>query len=428
MKHTDLFVVSMFCEHMFVDAFTLPTPEVDELPFAAEGSILHADLDSFYASVEQRDDPSLRRRPIAVGGGIILAASYEAKAYGVRTAMPSREAKTLCPDLIEVPARFSAYVEASRAVFDIFRDITPEVEGISIDEAFLDVGGLRRLVGPPSMIARTVRRRVREEVGLPISVGVARTKYLAKVASAVSKPDGLLVVPLDAEADFLHPLPIERLWGVGKVTSVKLHDIGIRTVGELAQLEPAVLNGIVGQASGRHLFALAHLRDPRRVETGKRRHSIGSQRAIGRAPRTGEELQSMLGGLVERVARRMRAADRVGSTVILRLRFRDSSRVTRSRTLPQATSVTRTLADTALELLDAAMPLIADKGCTLIGVSITGLSDAKSVQLALPFDGNRDDGLDKALDNVRDRFGSAAVGRGALLRHGEGLSVPMLPD
>lgn len=399
-----------------------------EVPFGTEGSILHADLDSFYASVEQRDDPRLRARPMAVGGGIILAASYEAKAFGVRTAMPSREARKLCPDLVEVPPRFSAYAEASRAVFDVFRDITPQVEGISIDEAFLDVGGLRRLVGPPSMIARTVRRRVREEVGLPISVGVARTKYLAKIASAVGKPDGLLIVPTDAEAEFLHPLPIERLWGVGKVTSVKLHDIGIRTVGELAALDPAVLTGLVGPGSGRHLWSLAHLQDPRHVETGKRRSSIGAQRALGRGARTGEELQSMLRGLVDRVARRMRSADRVGATVVLRLRFRDSTRVTRSHTLPQATAVTATLAATALDLLEDAMPLIADNGITLIGVSVSGLSNASAVQLALPFDGDRDEGLDRAIDQVRDRFGSAAVARAALVRHGSGVEMPLLPD
>ncbi|HEY0949634.1 MAG TPA: DNA polymerase IV, partial [Nocardioides sp.] len=213
---------------------------------SGSASILHADLDSFFASVEQRDDPRLRGRPVIVGGGVVLAASYEAKAFGVRSAMGGREAARLCPDALVVPPRFSAYVEASKRVFEIFDDTTPLVEGISIDEAFLDVGGLRRLVGPPEQIAADLRARVRDEVGLPISVGIARTKYLAKVASAVSKPDGLLAVPPDREVEFLHPLPVERLWGVGAVTATKLHAEGIRTIGQLAAWEEADLNATVG--------------------------------------------------------------------------------------------------------------------------------------------------------------------------------------
>src|SRR6478735_5315812 len=242
---------------------------------SGSASILHADLDSFFASVEQRDDPRLRGRPVIVGGGVVLAASYEAKAYGVRSAMGGRQAQRLCPDAIVVPPRFSAYVEASRAVFEIFDDTTPLVEGVSIDEAFLDVGGLRRLVGEPETIGATLRRRVRDEVGLPISVGIARTKYLAKVASAVCKPDGLrLVAPGDEQA-FLHPLPVERLWGVGAITAAKLHADGVRTIGELARREELELTAAVGKAAGRHLWALANLRDPRPVEVGRRRRSIG---------------------------------------------------------------------------------------------------------------------------------------------------------
>src|SRR5689334_10971862 len=221
-------------------------------------TVLHADLDAFYASVEQRDDPRLRDRPVIVGGGVVLAASYEAKACGVRTAMGGRQARLLCPQAIVVEPRMSAYSAASKAVFDVFEDTTPLVEGLSIDEAFLDVGGLRRIAGTPTEIAQRLRREVLERVGLPITVGVARTKFLAKVASAVAKPDGLLVVPPDHELEFLHPLPVERLWGVGKVTAAKLHARDIRTVAEVAALDRAVLVSLLGGYSGRHLHALAH--------------------------------------------------------------------------------------------------------------------------------------------------------------------------
>src|SRR3954462_456899 len=267
--------------------------------------ILHADLDSFFASVEQRDDPGLRGRPVIVGGGVVLAASYEAKAFGVHSAMGARAARAACPGAIGAPPRFEAYVEASRRVFDIFRDTTPLVEGVSIDEAFLDVGGLRRLVGPPEEIAARLRARVRDEVGLPISVGIARTKYLAKVASAQAKPDGLLVVPTDGELEFLHPLPVEALWGVGKVTSGKLHARGILTVGQVAELPQTTLIGLVGKAAGRQLHALAHNRDPRRVTTGVRRRSIGGQRAIGRrgVKKAPAELDATLVALVDRIGR-----------------------------------------------------------------------------------------------------------------------------
>ncbi|MGI8414993.1 MAG: DNA polymerase IV, partial [Nakamurella sp.] len=244
-------------------------------------TILHADLDAFYASVEQRDDPRLRGRPVIVGGGVVLAASYEAKARGVRTAMSGSQARALCRDAIVVEPHFSAYVQASKAVFAIFDDTTPLVEGLSIDEAFLDVGGLGRVSGSPLQIAERLRRRVSEDVGLPISVGIARTKFLAKVASAVSKPDGLLLVPPDAEREFLHPLPVERLWGVGRVTTAKLHALGLRTVADVARTDEPSLVSLLGPYAGRHLSALAHFSDPRRVETGRRRRSIGAQRALG---------------------------------------------------------------------------------------------------------------------------------------------------
>src|SRR5438067_6820718 len=296
-----------------------------------EATMLHADLDSFYASVEQRDDRRLRGRPVIVGGGVVLAASYEAKAYGVRTAMGGAQARRLCPHAVVVPPRMSAYSEASKAAFEVFRETAPRVEGLSIDEAFLDVHRMRRIAGAPRDIAARLRHEVREHVGLPITVGVARTKFLAKVASAVAKPDGLLVVPTEGELAFLHPLPVERLWGVGPVTTANLRDVGLTTVGEVAQLAEATLVAMLGRASGRHLHALAHNRDPRPVHVGRRRRSIGSQRAMGRrAPRSHAALDATLVAIVDRLARRMRAARRVCRTGVLRLRFDDFSRAARS--------------------------------------------------------------------------------------------------
>jgi DNA polymerase IV len=401
------------CEHVFV---------------AIEGTILHADLDAFYASVEQRDDPLLRGRPVIVGEGVVLAASYEAKAYGVRTAMGGAQARQLCPQAIVVGPRMSAYADASRAVFEVFEQTTPLVEGLSIDEAFLDVRGLSRVSGTPTEIATRLRRDVRERVGLPITVGVARTKFLAKVASGVAKPDGLLVVPSDGELAFLHPLPVERLWGVGRVTASKLHGRGITTVGQVAQLPEVVLVSILGRAAGRHLHALAHNRDPRPVQVGRRRRSIGSQRALGRSPRSADAIDTIVVGLVDRVTHRMRASGRVGRTVVLRLRFDDFSRATRSHTLPRATAQTHIILAMVRGLLTAAMPMIERLGLTLIGLAVGNLDDDGAVQLALPFDRRSGGALDAALDEVRDRFGSAAITRAVLLGQDQGLSVPLLPD
>jgi DNA polymerase-4 len=395
---------------------------------SGEATVLHADLDAFYASVEQRDDPRLAGRPVIVGGGVVLAASYEAKARGVRTAMGGHEARRLCPDAVVVSPRFSAYSDASKAVFGIFENTTPLVEGISIDEAFLEVGGLRRVSGSPTEIAERLRRDVREQVGLAITVGVARTKFLAKVASGVAKPDGLLVVAPDRELAFLHPLPVERLWGVGPVTARKLHDRGIRTVGEVAELGESVLVAMLGSASGRHLDALAQNRDPRPVRVGRRRGSIGSQRALGRRRRSPGDLDAVLVGLVERVTRRMRAADRVGRTVVLRLRFDDFSRATRSHTIERATAHTDTILATVRGLFATAQPMIEREGLTLVGVAVANLDDANAVQLALPFRRAGGDSLDTALDEVREKFGSKAVTRGTLLGRDPGLEVPLLPD
>ncbi len=393
-----------------------------------EATILHADADAFYASVEQRDDPRLRGRPVIVGGGVVLAASYEAKAYGVRTAMGGARARRLCPRAIVVKPRMSAYSEASKALYRVFEDTTPLVEGLSIDEAFLDVRGLRRLSGTPAEIAVRLRREVRERVGLPITVGVARTKFLAKVASGVAKPDGLLLVPPEGELDFLHPLPVERLWGVGSVTSGKLRDRGITTVGEVANLAEETLVAMLGRAAGRHLHALAHNRDPRPVQIRRRRGSIGSQRALGRSPHSPEQVDAVVIALVDRVTRRMRAAGRVGRTVVLRLRFDDFSRATRSHTLPLATAETEAILATARDLLGATMPTIEAQGLTLVGVAVGNLENDGAFQLPLPLDGHDGVALDLALDEVRDRFGLDAVTRAVLLGRRQDAPVPLLPD
>jgi DNA polymerase-4 len=393
---------------------------------SSELTILHADLDSFYASVEQRDDPGLRGRPVIVGGGVVLAASYEAKARGVRTAMGGAAARKLCPDAVVVGPRMSAYSEASRAVFEIFADTSPLVEGLSIDEAFLDVRGMGRIAGPPMDIALRLRREVLERVGLPITVGVARTKFLAKVASGVAKPDGLLVVPPQGELAFLHLLPVERLWGVGPVTADKLRERGITSVGQVARLAESALVAMVGRAAGRKLHALAHNRDPRRVRVGVRRRSMGAQRALGRGRRSPEALDAFVVGLVDRLARRLRHAQRVCRTVVLRLRFDDFSRATRSHTLPYATQETEPILTAVRALLTTAMPTIQRRGITLVGVALGNLEDAEAMQLVLPF--NRRLALDATLDSVRDRYGTAAITRAVLLGRDQGLAVPLLPD
>jgi DNA polymerase-4 len=393
-----------------------------------EATVLHADLDAFYASVEQRDAPRLRGRPVIVGGGVVLAASYEAKARGVRTAMGGRQALELCPDAVVVPPRMDVYSQASKDVFAIFRDTTPLVEGISIDEAFLEVGGLRHIVGTPEQVAIRLRQRVKVEVGLPISVGIARTKFLAKVASAVSKPNGLLLVEPDRERDFLHPLPVERLWGVGKVTAEKLHRLGIRTVGQLAELEEATAERLLGKASGAHLHALARLRDPRPVDTTRRRGSIGSQRALGRRPRTPDELDLMLTQIVDRLARRLRDGGRACRTVVLRLRFGDFAKATRSHTVGAPTDRTAVLLAVAQGLLAGALPEIAERGVTLIGVSLSQLRRAGDLQPELPIDWGEGVRLDTVLDAVREKFGATSVARAAHLGRDPGWSTPLLPE
>jgi DNA polymerase-4 len=377
-------------------------------------TILHADADAFFASVEQRDDPRLRGRPTIVGAGVVMAASYEARAYGIHGGMGGGRARRLCPQALVVSPRFSAYSEASRALFDLFDETAPLVEGMSMEEAFLDVRGLERISGTPREIAERLRRRARERVGLAVTVGVARTKVLAKMASRAAKPDGLLVVEPERESAFLQPLPVEALWGVGDVTAERLRAHGITTVGELGRRDVGELELYLGGHAARHLHAIAHNRDPRRVRRGQRRRSIGTQSAFAGGGRSGRDLDELLVTLVDRVTRRARAANRAGRTVTLRFRFGDFSRATRSRTLPHPTAGTGTVLAAARALLEAARSLIERRGITLLGIAVANLSD--EAQLELPLEPEVDPALDLAIDEIRERFGTDAIRRGSASR------------
>jgi len=359
----------------------------------------------------------------------VLAASYEAKAYGVRTAMGGAQARRLCPHAVVVPPRMSAYSRASDAVFEVFRDCTPIVEPLSVDEAFLDVGGLRRVSGTPMQIGARLRADVRARVGLPITVGIARTKFLAKVASQEAKPDGLLLVPPDEELTFLHPLPVRRLWGVGVVTADKLRNYGITTVAEVAELSESTLASLLGAAMGRQLYALSRNLDRRRVTTGVHRRSVGAQRALGRAGSvmSPAEIDAVIVNLIDRITGRMRAADRTGRTVLLRLRFEDFSRAARSHTLPWATSSTQPILAVARELVASATPLIAQRGLTLVGFAVSGIDRTGTEQLMLPFTGEPR-AVDAAVDAVRRRYGKSALTRAVLVGRDPGIEVPHLPD
>lgn len=381
---------------------------------SSAASILHADADAFFASVEQRDDPSLRDRPVVVGAGVVMAASYEARAYGIHGAMGGRRARRLCPDLVAVPPRFEAYTEASRKLFDLFEETAPLVEGLSLEEAFLDVRGLERISGTPRQIAERLRRTARERIGLAVTVGVARTKVLAKMASRAAKPDGLLVIEPDREADFLRPLPVEALWGVGEATAEKLRAHGIATIGELGRRDPAELAMFLGGHAARHLHAVAHNRDPRRVRRGRSRRSIGTQSAFAGGGRSRSDLDALLVTLVDRVTRRARSSNWAGRTVTLRFRFGDFSRATRSRTLTHPTAGTGTLLAAARALLAAARPLIERRGITLLGITVANLTH--EAQLELPLDPRVDPALDRAVDEIRRRFGNDAIRRGSTKR------------
>lgn len=392
----------------------------------AQATILHADLDAFYASVEQLLDPGLRGRPIAVGGGVVLAASYEAKAYGVQGGMAARRARELCPQLTFVGGHFREYQRLADQVIDLMHDVTPLVERVSIDEAFLDVAGSVHLFGSPATIAATLRERVRSEVGLPISVGVATTKHLAKVASQVAKPDGLVVVDAGAEREFLAPLPVGLLWGVGPATRERLAGRGIVTIGQLAAVSPSALRGLLGTAVGTKLSALAVNADPRGVTTTRRVRSVGAQSALGRRPATPDLLRTSFGYLADRVASRMRAGGRAGSTVTVRVRFPDLRSVTRSHTLPAPTDSTLTLTEISVALARSALADHPDQHeISLVAISVSKLLDRPPIQLELPL-GDCDDSkrpgtergaargaIDHAVDQVRSRFGRDAVGLAA---------------
>ena len=391
----------------------------------ATATILHADLDAFYASVEQLLDPSLRGRPVAVGGGVVLAASYEAKAFGIRGGMPGRQARELCPQLTFAPGHFKEYQRLGDAAIRVLGDFTPLVERISIDEAFADVAGCTHLFGPPREIAQAIRRRVRGELGLPISVGVARTKHLAKIASQVAKPDGLVVVDPKTELDFLHPLPVELMWGVGPVTKARLAESGIATIGDLAKTSRGALEQLLGHAMGHKLTALALNRDPREIETHRRARSAGAQSALGRKPAEERVFRPTLQYLADRVGARLRAKSCLGRTVSVRVRFSDFRSVTRSITLPAPISATAILADIAEDLVRGALADHPDEGTiSLLAISVSNLRKQSEIQLELPLglaDAKRRPGtrqgmarwvVDRAVDRVRDRFGWESVGYG----------------
>lgn len=398
-------------------------------------TILHADLDAFYASVEQLLDPALRGRPVAVGGGprggVVLAASYEAKAHGVRGGMPGWRAQRLCPDITFVRGHFGEYQRLADDVMDVLWDVTPAVERISIDEAFLDVSGSVHLFGPPATIATAIRARVKDEIGLPISVGAARTKHLAKVASQVAKPDGLVVVEPETERAFLDPLPVGLMWGVGPVAEQRLAERGIRTIGELARTPSSAVEHLLGQAVGSRLSALSVNEDPRRVVTSTRARSVGAQSALGRRDPTPDLLREVLGHLADRVAGRMRAKGRAGRTVTVRVRFTGMRSVTRSLTLGAPIATTLTLTEVAEAL---ARQAIADQRdpriqVTLLAVSVSNLQRDDALQLELPLDpqdprrpgsapGAARWAAERSMDAVRARFGREAVGYLSTVRAG----------
>ena len=393
---------------------------------------MHADLDSFYASVEQRDDPTLRGRPVIVGGGVVLAASYEAKAHGVRSAMGGRQALRLCPNAVDrAAADVGLFAGQRRGVRGVPTTPPRWSNRCRSTRPFSTSADCAERPATPVQIAARLRARVRDEVGLPITVGIARTKFLAKVASQEAKPDGLLLVAPGRELQFLHPLPVRRLWGVGAKTEEKLCAHGIETVAQVAELGESTLASMVGGAMGRQLFCLSRNIDRRRVVTGVRRRSVGAQRALGRSGNTmsHNEIDAVVINLVDRITRRMRSADRTGRTVTLRLRFDDFGRATRSHTLPAATGSTEPILAAARELVAAAAPLIAERGLTLLGFAVSNIDRDGAQQLELPFDSQPDlIAVDHAVDHVRRRFGNSALTRGVLVGRDPGLEMPMLPE
>jgi len=413
------------------------------VPVSGEATILHADLDAFYASVVLLSRPDLVGKPVAVGGGVVLSATYEARAMGVRGAMRIGEAKKLCPGLIVVDGAFADYVEYSDRVFDIFRDFSPLVEPVSIDEAFIDVGGAIHLFGQPQQIADSIRANVWAETGLPVSVGGAQTKFLAKIASQVAKPDGSVIVDPGAEIEFLHPLSVGYLWGVGPVTLAHLAELGISKVGELAEAPLRLLADRVGPHRAQHLHALAWNRDPRGVVTGRRSSSVGAQRAFGGDHQDPEYLRGVLSRLSSRVGARLRRGGRAGRTLTVRARFSDFQAITRATTMRTATASSAVLYRTALDLTIGVLEEFPNRGLSLLGLSMSHLVPASPLQLELPiFDDDLVGGsskelelqaLDAAVDDLRERFGKRTVGPasdllGSTSAFSEGLSDIMTRD
>jgi DNA polymerase-4 len=402
----------------------------------AAATILHADLDAFYASVEQLLDPRLRGKPIAVGGCVVLAPSYEARAFGVRSGMPGRRARELCPDLVFVGGHFHEYQRLGDAAIAVLRDYTPSIERISIDEAFADVGGCTHLFGSPAEIAKTIRARVRAELGLPMSVGVARTKHLAKIASQVAKPDGLVVVDPNTEREFLHDLPVGLMWGVGPATETRLAKIGVTTIGQLAESSPELVERLLGLATGRKLTDLAWNRDPRHVQARGRAHSAGAQSALGRQPAIERVFKPTLHHLADRIGARLRAKSLAGRTITVRVRFADLRSVTRALTLSAPVSATRALAEIAEHLVRGVLADHRDeKTISLLAIGVSHLEVHPIVQLELPL-GLGDEGqrpgtrkglarsrADQAIDAIRKRFGERAVDYGSAVRN-----VRSVPD
>ncbi|MFG1890731.1 DNA polymerase IV [Micromonospora sp. NPDC049051] len=380
--------------------------------------ILHVDMDAFFASVEVRRRPELRGRPVVVGGvgprGVVSSASYEARRYGVRSAMPTARARALCPHAVYLPPDFTQYSAASAAVMQIFRDVTPLVEPLSLDEAFLDVAGARRLFGPPAAIARRIRERVADEQGLTCSVGVAPSKFVAKLGSTRAKPDGLLVVPAARVLDFLHPLPVSALWGVGERSTETLRRLGLATIGDLAEAPIGMLRKALGEASAAHLHELAWGRDPRRVSPEHAEKSIGAEVTFDVDVSDPLEIRRALLALAEKVGVRLRRAGQVGRTVSLKVRLADFRTVSRSRTAGVPTDVAREIFDTVWALYTALDP---GEPVRLVGVRVEGLATAREtprqLTLGAPERGWRE--AEAAADAAAARFGRSVIGPASLL-------------
>jgi len=386
----------------------------------AEPTILHVDLDAFFAAVEQLDDVSLRGRPVIVGGlggrGVVSTASYEARRFGVHSAMPMVRARAACPHAVFVSPRMSRYSEKSREVMAVLASITPLVEQLSIDEAFLDVAGARRLLGDPAEIAETLRSRIRRETGLAASVGGATSKFLAKLASDMAKPDGTMVVAAGTEQAFLAPLPVTRLWGVGPATQRKLEGMGLRTIADVAALDESTMTRALGNSLGRHLWALAHNDDDRAVVPDRALQSIGAEETFGVDLRTRADCERELVRLADRVCARLRASAQVARTVTLKIRFGNFETRTRARTFNEAVESSTTVLDVARELLDA---FDVTRGVRLLGVSLSQLDTTRASQTVLDLAGEQEAetqaraqrraAVERAVDDVRSRFGARAV-------------------